>query len=133
MIEYVKMEDLQEVWPTVEPLLAPALQGRAGFELSSSDVFWAISEKAAALYIAVEGGVLQGAAVVEYIKNPKLLSANVIALGGRGMHRYAGEFRDALRSAGVGRVTGCCHPSAARWCRRMLRWRERYVVMAEDL
>lgn len=130
-VEYVRTEDLPKVWPVVATMVSAALQHTRS-EITLQDVEEALNARKAILYVAHQEGEISCAAVVEFVWYPRLVSAHVVALGGRRAGDHWGDFKQALRAAGVGQVEGHCHRAAARWCRRVLGWRSAYTVMVGD-
>jgi hypothetical protein len=126
----VKVEDVQAVWPDVEPFLASALLFSNG-EYNTDHAKVYVIQGTWQLVVFVENGEIKGAATIEYINRPNARIGFVTGIGGRliaGLSEFE-QLKTVLRANGATKLEGAAHPSVARLWRIRLRVDEKYRIV----
>lgn len=131
-VSHIQQFQLDAIWPQVEKFIQSALDTSQG-EMNASQARYALARGLAELFVAHDGDNITGAALVEFVNYPNYRVANVIATGGRGMVKEAGEFKAWLKKGGATFVEGHCHEGVARLWESKLGMKRAYVVMRGEL
>jgi len=99
----VSLEQLNEVWPEVEPHLQRALD-YDGNRMDLPDVYWAVRLESMQLFVAVRGQDIHAAAVTEILKYPNAKVLRCVYAGGTDVLE-ALHFSDTLEEGA--RLRGC--------------------------
>jgi hypothetical protein len=84
-IEYLEGERLMELWPQIEPLFQRCCEEAAAGELDAKDILDLTIGKRCHVFAELDGAEVTVAIAVEMLSYPKFTSANIFALGGRGL------------------------------------------------
>lgn len=123
---------LDDVWPTVAPLLARAVacnRGEASIDQVRAQVVYGQAEL---LVAQGDDGAALGAAIVQFVSHPGYRVANVSYLAGRTSPAMFEELKRWCRSMGASKLQGIGSEATARlWSR--YGFEKAYVIVRADL
>jgi hypothetical protein len=129
-VEYVSTSFIHQQWEQVEPYLRAAFENpEASGEITIDQLRADLGQNRAALYKAIEGDEVIGAAAVTFQNQRNARVAFVLAIGGRWIAKPDGyaQFVALLKAAGATRIAGAGRDSTVRlWARFGLK--KKYTV-----
>jgi hypothetical protein len=115
-------EEIEARWHEVAPLLAPALAHAVLGELTIDDVRELALARRMIIGVFEHDGVPTMAMAFEFKHYPRIVTVNIVALGGARFAEFAGRFFDGFKAwatrAGAQHIEASCRPAMARLLKR---------------
>ena len=120
-IQHVAIEYVNQTWPYVEKFISDAIDNQVGendFNLDEVRVY--VSSGQWMLLVAVDEGVIKGAAVVNFFNRPRHRVAFIMYIGGRLVcnPETFSQLCDLLKVFGATKIEGAVNDAIARLWRR---------------
>jgi hypothetical protein len=115
-------EEVAARWEQVAPLLAPALQHAVLGELTLDDVRELALARRMIIGVFDDGAEPMMAMAFEFKNYPRIMTINIVALGGSQFHRFVGRFFEQFKAwaatAGAQHIEASCRPAMSRLLKR---------------
>ena len=136
-VQHVAIEHIHQVWPLVEPWLAPA------FEKSDVSKYYNIEHlkfllirgEQVLIVGSDENGDLHGAGTIQWLNTPKARVAYITAAGGRLITSKENheEFISWVRAHGGTRIEGSANEAVARLWKQKLGYSLRQIIVEFEI
>lgn len=120
-IQHVALEYVNQTWPFVEKFISDAIDNQVGEKDYTLDQVQAmVASGQWMLLVAVDGGAIKGAAIVNFFNRPSHRVAFVMYIGGRLVcnHETFNQLCDLLKAFGATKIEGAVNDAIARLWRR---------------
>lgn len=118
-IEILNPNYLHQFWPTVEPMLARAMEHAKG-EITLEQLKVYLSDGTYQLILFIDGELVFGAVAYEWTNYPNDRCFYILAIGGKTSSECVSQMFGYAKSQGATTVRGSAHKSVARL------WRMKY-------
>jgi hypothetical protein len=132
-IQQVSLEWVPRTWPMIEAYIAASVEHAKG-DYNLSHLQAMVSSGQAMLVVAVEEGVISGAAIVEMFNRPSSRIAFILALGGSFICNEDSltQFKNLVASLGATSVEAASRDSVFRLVEQF-GFKQKYKVFAIDI
>lgn len=115
-------QEVESRWPQVAPLLAPALEHAVLGELTIEDVRDLAMARSMIIGVFEDGGAPEMAMAFEFKNYPRIMTINIVAIGGSHFHPFVSRFFEQFKAwaatAGARHIEASCRPAMARLLKR---------------
>jgi len=132
-ISQVQVDQLEQVWPNLLPMVARGLRHGQGDSLAPCDILHSLKSGDMILWIAHEDQTLYGGMVFQVSQSPRKKTVFVVILAGVEFERWANDMQAVLieyqKGIGADCIEASCRKGMARKLERLLGWKAKAIIM----